>query len=143
MIRPSVEDAVAGRPVTITLSLQTRSAQACNWRIGPQQVAVRISRGAREIWNTRHCKAIEGQRLVLRRSVATEVEFTWNARESDEGCPDATEWVLPGDLTIAAAALGGEPSTTDVELVAPQKEQKEELEAERRKGNALERVDQR
>ena len=45
--------------------------------------------------------------------------MAWNARESNQGCTRRTEWVLPGDFTIAAAALGGEPAEADFSLVGP------------------------
>lgn len=144
VVTPIVKQAVAGRPVTIKLSLQTRTTEACNWRVGPNKVAVKISDGGGEIWSTRHCKGIPGQAVVVRRTVATEVSFTWNARESDYGCPKATEWVLPGELSLVAAAYGGEPTHETFTLMTPQAApEPKKLKAKKKKGNALNRIDQR
>ncbi len=42
-----------------------------------------------------------------------------NGRESAARCAPRTEWVWFGDYTIAAAALGGEPVSTEFTLVKP------------------------
>lgn len=144
VVTPIVKQAVAGRPVAVKLSLQTRTTEACNWRVGPNKVAVKISGESGDIWSARHCKAIPRQDVVVRRTVATEVSFTWDARESDYGCPGATEWVLPGELTIAAAAFGGEPVQETFTLLAPEAApEPKKLKAQKKKGNALDRIDRR
>ncbi|HYG92909.1 MAG TPA: hypothetical protein VD859_04910 [Nocardioides sp.] len=120
VVTPQVEDAVAGRDVTIGLSLQTLESEACTWRVTPGRVALKISDGEDEIWTSRHCpQALPEEEVVVRRVVATVVEMTWHGRESDEGCPGNTDWVMDGDYTIAAAALGGEPRATEFDLASP------------------------
>lgn len=120
IVRPRVEEAVAGRDVTIGLSLQTRSSEACTWQVSPNAVTVKINGANREIWSTRECSsAVPEQEVVVRRAIATVVEMTWNARESDPGCPSQTDWVMPGTFTVATAALGGEPSRLEFELETP------------------------
>ncbi|WP_435770396.1 hypothetical protein [Nocardioides sp. SYSU DS0651] len=120
-VTPSVdESAVAGRDVAIALSLQTIAAEACTWKVAPDTITVRIARPSGALWTTQHCrKAVPTESVVVRRAVPTVVRLSWNARESAEGCRRATEWVLPGDYTIAAAALGGEPVETDFSLASP------------------------
>lgn len=120
-ITPSVTAGqVAGEDVTLTLSLQTLTSEACTWQVSSKSVTARIAQGGEEIWTTRQCaKAVPSQSVVVRRAVATVVTLTWNARESNEGCTRRTEWVLPGDFTIAAAALGGEPTEAGFSLVGP------------------------
>jgi hypothetical protein len=117
---PTIDEAVAGRPVTIGLSLQTLQADACTWRIAPKRVVVKISGEYGDVWTSQQCRAVVPNReVVVRRALATVVELTWNARESDTGCPEATEWVLPGRYRVAAAALGGEPRVLDFRLERP------------------------
>ncbi|MFC5729005.1 MULTISPECIES: hypothetical protein [Nocardioides] len=120
-VTPVVDKAaVAGRDVTIALSLQTTESEACTWRVAPDRVTVKIARGDEEIWSTRHCRrVVPSQAVVVRRAVPTVVRMTWNARESAEGCRRATRWVRAGDYTIAAAALGGEPTVADFALASP------------------------
>ena len=43
----------------------------------------------------------------------------WNSRRSDEECSDRTAWALPGFYHVRAAALGGEPTDVQFELLAP------------------------
>lgn len=120
VVTPAVDEpAVAGRDVTIALSLRTVESEACTWRVAPTSVTVKISRGGDEVWTSRHCRrAVPAQTVVVRRAVPTVIRLTWNARESEEGCR-ATNWVRSGDYTISAAALGGEPVVADVALASP------------------------
>ncbi|WP_182379041.1 hypothetical protein [Nocardioides sp. WS12] len=120
-VTPSVaKGQAAGGNVTLSLSLQTVTAEACTWQVSSTSVTVRIAKGNEEIWSTRQCaRAVPSQSVVVRRAVATIVTMTWNARESNQGCTSRTHWVLPGDFTIAAAALGGEPAEAAFSLGRP------------------------
>lgn len=121
LVTPAVEDpAEGGDDVTITLSLQTATAQACTWRVDRGSVAVKISQGTTEVWTTRECpRAVPSESVVVRRAVATAVELTWNARESTRTCSPRGDWARLGDYTISAAALGGEPTSVAFTLRAP------------------------
>lgn len=121
-ITPSVaKSSAAGTDVTLTLSLQTLTSEACTWQVSSSNLTVRIAQGGEEVWTTRQCpKAVPSESVVVRRAVATVVELTWaEARESNAGCTRRADWVLPGDFTIAAAALGGEPAEAEFTLVSP------------------------
>jgi hypothetical protein len=122
-ITPRVEAAVAGEPVTIGLSLQTVQADACYFRIGPDKVTLKITKGGREIWTSRECPdPVPSESVVVRRVVATVVQMTWTpypqGRKGAE-CPGTDDWLLPGGFTVTAAALGGEPGESDFVLAAP------------------------
>lgn len=121
VVTPSVaKGAEAGGDVTLTLSLQTLESEACTWEVSRSTVTTKISDGSREVWTTQQCpRAVPTQSVVVRRSVATLVELTWNAKESAANCSRRTDWVMPGDYTIEAAALGGEPGSAEFSLVAP------------------------
>lgn len=125
VVTPSVaKGAVAGQDVTLALSLQTLESEACTWQVSRNSVTVRISQGSAEVWTTRQCpKVVPSESVVVRKAVATVVELTWpETRESNEGCTKRAGWALPGTFTIAAAALGGEPSEAEFTLVGPSKE---------------------
>lgn len=125
VVTPSVaKSSVAGQDATVALSLQTIESEACTWRVARNTVTVRISQGGAEVWTTRQCpKVVPSESVVVRRAVATVVELTWpETRESDEGCTRRAGWALPGTFTIAAAALGGEPTEAEFTLVGPSKE---------------------
>jgi len=119
-VMPRIEDAIAGEPVTIGLSLQTVQAEACYFRVGPDKVTLKVTRGGREIWTSRECPdPVPNQSVIVRRAVATEVQMTWDAHESDSDCSHRRSWLMPNDFTITAAALGGEPNESDFELASP------------------------
>jgi hypothetical protein len=120
LITPTVEEAVAGRPVTVTLELRTAVSEACTWRVGAGHVTMKITSGSDEIWSSRQCpKAVPVQDVVVRSAVTTFVDVPWKARRSDDGCPVQTQWALPGTYHVAAAALGGEPAEVRFELERP------------------------
>lgn len=123
LITPSVEEAIAGQPVTVTLELRTATAEACTWRVSPSHVTMKITSGSDEIWSSRQCpRAVRVQDVVVRRDVTTFVDVSWKARRSDDGCPVQTSWALPGTYHVAAAALGGEPAEARFELEQPSPE---------------------
>lgn len=118
-ITPRVEEAVAGEEVTIGLSLQTVQADACYFRIGPDKIALKITRRGQEIWTSRECPdGVPAESVVVRRAVATVVPMTWDARASDPTCSNRRQWLFPNGFEITAAALGGEPTGTDFELAS-------------------------
>jgi hypothetical protein len=122
LVTPSIAPgAVAGRDVTISLSLQTRESEACTWQVSADSLAVKVAQGAEDVWTTRQCKqAIPAQSVVVRRAVPTIIQITWaEARESTDGCTRRAGWAEAGDFTVAAAALGGEPAEADFTLSAP------------------------
>ncbi len=119
-VTPRVVGAVAGEPVTIGLSLQTVQADACYFRVGPDKVTLKITKGGREIWTSRECPdQVPEQSVVVRRLVATLVQMTWDAHESDSSCSHRRSWLMPADFTVASAALGGEPAESDFTLASP------------------------
>lgn len=144
-VTPTTKHAVAGQPIELRFALRTRTNPACHWTVDGRRLAVRITDDAGEVWSTRHCRAdVTSHEIVVRRAVPTEVSLTWDARRSDDGCREATEWVLPGEYDVTAAALGGEPTERPLRLYAPGEAPTEtELRAEVRTGNALERLQRR
>lgn len=119
-VEPVVEDAVAGRSVTIGLELRTRDAVACTWEVSPGALTMKITSGPDEIWTSRQCpKAVPTKEVVLRNQGTTTVEVVWSSRRSDDSCSKLTDWALPGFYHVTAAALAGEPRDLQFELEAP------------------------
>jgi hypothetical protein len=119
-ITPTVPKAIAGQDVTLVLDLQTISEPACTWTLSGSTLALKIAKGPTLIWTTVQCaRAIPTQDLVLRSEAATRVKLTWDARESEPGCPEQTSWALPGTYHLHVAALAGKPQDTMFELSAP------------------------
>lgn len=117
---PRVGRAEAGRDVAITIRLRTRTSEACTWAVSSDTLALTITSGDDEIWTSRECpRAVPTEDVVVRRAGATPVEVVWNARRSDEDCSQFTEWAMMGYYHVEAAALAGEPSDVQFELVRP------------------------
>ena len=116
----TIVQAPGGSDVPITFNLRTRETEACTWQVSPESFTVTITSGDDDIWSTRECPmAIPVQDVVVRREIDTPVTVVWSARRSDETCSRLTEWALPGWYHVQAAALAGEPTDVQFELVRP------------------------
>jgi hypothetical protein len=117
---PKVGESVAGRDVAVILKLSTEESEACTFSLSARSLTLKITSGSDEIWSSRHCqRTIPQESLVLRKEAATRIRLDWNAKRSDEGCSRLTQWALPGWYEVAAAALGGEPTSARFELETP------------------------
>lgn len=120
LVRPEVGSAVAGRPVTVTLRLRTRVAEACTWELSPKTFTWKITSGPDEIWTSRECpRGVPTRELVVRRDTETTTDLVWGGRRSDAECSRLTEWALPGWYHATVAPLAGEPKDTQFELGSP------------------------
>lgn len=119
-VTPTANKTIGGDPVTFVLELRTILSTACTWRVSPESLTVKITSGDDDIWSSRQCpRAIPTEDVVIRNNVSTQVEVTWSARRSDDGCTRLTDWAMPGWYHIEAAALAGEPSDLQFQLTAP------------------------
>jgi hypothetical protein len=118
---PTLTEAPGGSDVPITLNLRTRVSAACTWTVSPETLTVTITSGSDFIWSTQQCPAaIVPQDVVVRQAVDAPVVVTWkDAKRSDETCSGLTDWAMPGFYHVEAAALAGEPTDVQFELVAP------------------------
>lgn len=120
---PAITEAPGGSDVAITVNLRTRVTAACTWTVSPDTLTVTITSGSDAIWSSRECPAaIVPQDVVVRQAVDAPVVVTWNAKRSDEECSALTEWALPGFYHVETAALAGEPTEVQFELVRPASE---------------------
>jgi len=124
VVEPEVADAVAGSTVLLALGVRTEETEACTWRMSARHLAVTLTRDAEdqpeEVWSTRQCPGVVPQQdVVVRREVASTVTLAWDGRYSDRGCTVQRQLVEPGELTVAAATYGGQPTTADLELRSP------------------------
>lgn len=118
---PVITSAPGGSDIPITLNLRTVETEACTWQASAETLTVTITSGSDDIWSSRECPAsIPPQDVVVRQAVDTPVVVTWSARRSDEGCTKWTDWARVGFYHVVAAALGGEGTDVQFELVAPQ-----------------------
>jgi hypothetical protein len=122
VVTPEVKHAVAGPGdgVRFKLDLQTRRAEACTWHVSSRTLTMKITSGHDAIWSSQQCPhKVPDEQVVVRRDQPTSVKVIWNGRRSDDGCPRATDWALPGFYHVSVAALAGEPTDEQFELRAP------------------------
>jgi hypothetical protein len=119
-LTPSIAAPIGGADITIMLNLQTRTSEACTWQVSPDTVTMNIVSGRDRIWRSNQCPdAIPVQDVVVRLASVTQVPVVWSSRRSDEECSDRTAWALPGFYHVLTAALGGEKTDVQFELLAP------------------------
>ena len=119
-VTPSIPAPVAGRDISLLLNFQTGVTEACTWHVSAETVTLTIGAGPDDVWSSNDCPgAIPTQDIVIRRAQVTPVAVSWNAKRSDEYCTNRTAWVLPGVYQFGSSALGGEPTTVDIELTVP------------------------
>lgn len=107
VVTPSVPDGRAGSEVTVVLELTTVESPACTWDVDPDDLFVTITDDSTTLWSSQHCPAaLPTATAVPRRTTPDEIRFTWNAKESVEGCSVATSWVWPGVYQVTAVARG-------------------------------------
>lgn len=120
VVTPSVDGAVAGSPVTVTLTLTTRETPACYWTVKPSTTVVKVTSGSDDIWTTQHCPDVLGEtELVVRKDVGATATLAWPAWRSGADCT-LEQWSLPGTYHVEAAPLAGEPTDVQFDLAAPQ-----------------------
>ena len=120
VVTPTITEEEGGSPVLITLELTTRVSEACTWTVSPDSLTLKITSGSDDIWSSRHCPAAVPTRpVVVRRDHGTKVGVRWNGRRSDDTCSALTEWALPGYYHVVAAALAGDPTDVQFELLKP------------------------
>lgn len=122
-VTPVVEEAVAGRDVTVVLEMRSIESPACTYEVSPAHLAVTITSGSDPIWSSRDCpRVLPTQSVVLRPEEPVRLGVVWNARRSNLGCPGRSAYALDGFYHVQAAALGGEPQDVQFELELPRPE---------------------
>jgi hypothetical protein len=118
---PKVKGAAyAGNRVTFRLKLTTLEAPACNWRVSPSSLAVKLVSGSDRIWSSQDCPAsIPTTDVVVRKDYPAKVDVRWHGQRSDSTCSRTTPWAQPGWYHVQAAAFGAEPVDEQFELRPP------------------------
>lgn len=107
LVTPVITGAHAGSEVKIVLEVTTVKAAACFWEVSPDSVFVNIDGEEGTLWSSQQCPdVVPTESVVPRRERPAKVRLWWNGKQSDEGCPVWTEYVLSGGYTVVAAARG-------------------------------------
>jgi hypothetical protein len=112
--------AYAGNRVTFRLKLTTLESPACNWRVAPSSLAVKLVSGSDRIWSSQDCPAsIPTTDVVVRKDYPVKIDVRWHGQRSDSTCSRTTPWAQPGWYHVQAAAFGAEPVDEQFELRPP------------------------
>ncbi|SEC29848.1 hypothetical protein SAMN04489844_2036 [Nocardioides exalbidus] len=119
---PAVTQVAGGQDIPLTFNLRTVVTEACTFQASAQTMTVTITSGSDFIWSSQQCPdSIPLQDVVVRNAVEVPVTLTWaEGKRSDETCSGRTDWARPGFYHVESAALGGEGTDVQFELVAPQ-----------------------
>jgi hypothetical protein len=120
-VTSTVTTVPGGGRTTLPLELTT-SGGACTWRVSAQTVVLKITSGSDRIWSSQDCKgSIPTTDVVVRPAgeKVAKVDVTWSGRRSRNGCAKGTAWADPGYYHVTTASLGGQPTDTQFEVVAP------------------------
>lgn len=121
LVDAQLNRAVAGQDVVFWLHLKTTGRAACTWAMDADTLAMKITSGSDQIWQSSQCPdAVPDLDVTVRAAQERIVKFAWDARRSNTDCTRQREWVSdPGYYHLETAALGGKPSDTKFELVLP------------------------
>lgn len=120
-IEPTVTSVHGGGPIRLTFAVKTASG-ACVWQMSSESMVVKIVSGKDRIWSSQECPAaITSQEVIARANKPSEVTVVWNGRRSEPECPDGTAWARIGTFHVMAAAIGGQPTDVQFDLVGPKK----------------------
>lgn len=118
-VQPLVQRAPAGGEIRIPFDVRG-TEPACTWTLSAKTLVVKITSGDDGIWSSQQCPAIPTASSVVVRSAApTRIAMVWNGRRSNEDCSRTATWAVPGWYHVVVAALGGEPTDKQFQLVAP------------------------
>ncbi|MEO9324336.1 hypothetical protein ABFT23_12655 [Nocardioides sp. C4-1] len=110
-VTPTMQPAIAGRAVLITLTMRTIETPACTWTIDRDHLAYKITDGDTDVWSSSHCPAqVPDDTIVLRSATPAVYRLAWTGRTSTRDCPPGADHAKPGEYGVQAAAIGGEPS---------------------------------
>ncbi|MDN5853992.1 MAG: hypothetical protein L0K86_14325 [Actinomycetia bacterium] len=117
-VTPSLAvDSYAGGPVTLRLALSTTADAACELSLSEHEPLVSISDGSDLVWESERCtELIDTASVRLEPNWLSYVDAAWSGRTSRHACGENADFAEPGSYEIKAAVLGGEPTSTSVEL---------------------------
>lgn len=124
LVEPQVDTVVGGRTVPLAVAVRSIRDEACWFRFSADTVTLTITSGDDLIWASRQCPgAVPDRAVAVRQDPGRPVAVVrWSGRRSDDECGRATAWAMPGFYHAVAAALGGEATDVQFELVPPRPE---------------------
>jgi hypothetical protein len=118
VVTPVLKAPQGGGPIRIRLRLLSNDSQACTFQVSPESVVVKLVSGEDSIWSSQECPgSVPTVEVIARRSAPGVADITWSGRRSDSHCRHSTAWAKPGWYHAIGAALGGEPTDIQFELL--------------------------
>lgn len=118
LVKPVLAAPQGGGQVTITLEVTSSDSAACTVRVSAETVVVKLISGKDFIWSSQECPtSMPDVEVVARTTVPGRAQVLWSGRRSDADCKGTTAWADTGWYHAIAAALGGEPTDVQFELL--------------------------
>lgn len=118
-VTPDTPTSLAGRAVPLVLQL-TGIRPACTFEVGAKTLVAKVSASKGRVWSTQDCpSSVPKMTVVVRSASPTAVQISWNGRASDSTCSRTTDWAVPGNYQVLAAAIGSEPTAGALKLTKP------------------------
>ncbi|CUR54455.1 conserved exported hypothetical protein [metagenome] len=118
VVQPVLKAPQGGGDVTIRLDVYSNDSQACTFTVSPSTVVVKLVSGKDFIWSSQECpKSLPDVEVIARRTVPGKANVVWSGRRSDTDCRKSTDWARPGWYHAVGAALGGEATDVQFELL--------------------------
>jgi hypothetical protein len=113
------EPVVSGTGAVLQVRLRTTAASACTLFL-TDRLLVQVTRDDEAIWRLQDCpSALSTPSVVLQPAWSTVIDIAWSGRASNAKCGLGTPAADPGNYSLQAAILSGEPGTTDLRVLAP------------------------
>ena len=118
VVKPVLKAPQGGGEVSIGLEVYSNDSQACTFEVSRSTVVVKLISGKDFIWSSQQCpKSLPDIEVVARRTVPGKADVVWSGRRSDTDCRKSTDWARPGWYHAVGAALGGEATDVQFELL--------------------------
>lgn len=117
-VSPSVlPGTYAGDAVPLRLGFATGGDEPCVLSLTDHTPLVSVSADGTTVWSSEKCSDLfDAQRLRVEPDWTTYLDAHWSGRVSGNNCGDNADFAEPGDYTVQAALLGGEPAKASVTL---------------------------
>lgn len=117
-VSPSLlPDTYAGDDIPLRLGFGTGGDQPCVLSLTEHTPLISVSADGKTVWSSQKCSDLFDTRTVrVEPDWTTYVDARWSGRASGSSCGSKADFAEPGDYTVQAALLGGEPSKATITL---------------------------
>ena len=92
--------------------MSTTNASTCTLGVSPSLLEARLSSAKGIVWASTSCPdGLAAKNVVVGPTPATVYSFDWDGKISPDACTSKGSVAPPGNYTVEAALIGGEPAS--------------------------------